>query len=337
MLREIGRADREQCFENGTYSPRLRPSMNQDQIILWLLEGDVAIQYQVHRDLLGSESPDLRKRIITEGWGARFLHARRENGHWGRGFYQPKWISTHYTLLDLRNLGLPPDHPVPIDSITIILHENKGEDGGINPAKTIEQSDVCVNGMFLNYACYFKVAQLPLHSIIDFVIAQHMPDGGFNCEANRQGAVHSSLHSTISLLEGIWEYAANGYTYRLAELERMAAEAREFILQHYLFRSDHTGEIIDKRMLMLSYPSRWRYDILRALDYFQTAGIAYDPRMRPALDILLTKRRKDQTWPLQARHPGQTHFDMEKSGDPSRWNTLRALRVLKHFSTLEDR
>jgi hypothetical protein len=171
-----------------------------DQIIQWLLEGDVAIQYQVHRDLLGVEKPALRKRIGSEGWGARCLQARQANGHWGRGFYQPKWISTHYTLLDLRNLGLSPDHPVPINSIELILRENKGEDGGINPAKTIKQSDVCVNGMFLNYACYFQVAQPPLHSIVDFVITQHMPDGGFNCEANRQGAVHSSLHSTISLL-----------------------------------------------------------------------------------------------------------------------------------------
>ena len=102
-------------------------------------------------------------------------------------------------------------------------------------------------------------------------------------------------------------------------------------MQHNLFRSDRTGEIIDKRMLMLSYPSRWRYDILRALDYFQFAGVDYDPRMQDALDVLLKKRRKDNRWPVQAKHPGQTHFEMEKTGGPSRWNTLRSLRVLKHF------
>jgi ABC-type molybdenum transport system ATPase subunit/photorepair protein PhrA len=104
-----------------------------------------------------------------------------------------------------------------------------------------------------------------LTSIVDFLITEQMGDGGFNCEANRGGAVHSSLHTTISVLEGILEYVVNGYSYRTSELNRIAAEAREFILQHKLFRSDHTGEIIDKRMLMLSYPSRWRYDILRAL------------------------------------------------------------------------
>jgi hypothetical protein len=113
---------------------------------------------------------------------------------------------------------------------------------------------------------------------------------------------------------------------------KTAKESQEFFLQHKLFKSDRTGEIIDKRFSMLSYPSRWRYDILRALDYFQFAGIEYDLRMQDALDILSKKRRKDGTWPVQTRHPGQTHFEMEKTGGPSRWNTLRVLRVLKHFN-----
>ena len=309
--------------------------MDKQQIIDWLIEGDVAIQYQVHRDLLASEKPHLRDRIASEGWGAKFLGFRKKEGHWGRGFYQPKWISSHYTILDLKNLGISPDHPELIDSVLIILRYHKGDDGGINPSGTIKQSDACINGMFLNYASYFKVEEEALHSLVDFLIEQHMWDGGFNCRANRQGAIHSSLHTTISVLEGILEYNANKYAYRLAELEKIAAEAREFILQHHLFLSDHTGEIIDKRMLMLSYPSRWKYDILRALDYFQGAGIKYDPRMRHALDVLWNKRRKDNRWPVQARHPGQTHFDMEKTGGPSRWNTLRALRVLKHFGLSE--
>ena len=162
-----------------------------------------------------------------------------------------------------------------------------------------------------------------------------MKDGGFNCESNTKGAIHSSMHSTISVLEGILEYANAGYTYRLNELHESADKSRAFLLQHRLFRSDRTGEVIDKKMLMLSYPSRWRYDILRALDYFQFAGIDYDPRMQDALDALMKKRRKDSRWPVQARHPGQTHFEMEKTGGPSRWNTLRAMRVLQHFDGTE--
>jgi len=302
-----------------------------NDLLNWLLDGDVAIQYQVYRGLLDEERPDLRARIATEGWGAQFLHARRPEGHWGRGFYSPKWISTHYTLLDLKHLGIAPDNGQIRASIRRILAHHKEADGGVNPAKTVRNSDVCVNGMFLTYAAYFGTPVESLHSIVDFLIAMQMADGGFNCQSNRQGAVHSSLHSTISVLEGIAEYLANGYAYRAAEVNAMAGQAREFILLHRLYRSDRTGAIISPRFLMLSYPSRWFYDILRALEYFRSAGAAFDPRMQDALDVLRQKRRQDGTWPLQARHPGQTHFEMETPGRPSRWNTLRALRVLRHF------
>jgi hypothetical protein len=305
-----------------------------DKVMSWLLDGDVSIQYQVNRDLLNSEQPALRQRIANEGWGAQLLSYRKENGHWGRGFYQPKWISTHYTILDLKNLGIDTENMDIRETIELILRDHRESDGGVNPGKTIKDSDVCINGMFLNYACYFMVSSESIESIVDFLISLQMGDGGFNCRLNRGGAVHSSLHSTISVLEGLHEYALNGYRYRLSELTEIESEAREFILQHKLFRSDHTNKIIDKRMLMLSYPSRWRYDILRALDYFQSAGIGYDSRMQDALDVLIKKKRKDGTWPLQAKHPGQTHFDMEQTGKPSRWNTLRAFRVLKHYENI---
>lgn len=305
-----------------------------DELVVWLLGGDVSVQYQTHRDLLGNQQPGLQARIATEGWGRAFLQKRNPDGHWGQGFYRPKWISTHYTLLDLRYLELPPNHPAARETVAMILREQKGEDGGINPAGTIKQSDVCINGMFLTYGCYFGAPAAGLESVVDFVINQHMADGGFNCRANRQGAVHSSMHSTISMLEGIHEYGRRGYTYRLDELQRQAVAGREFLLQHELFRSDRTGAIIDKRMLMLSYPSRWYYDILRSLVYFAAVEAPLDERLRPALDVLLSKRRKDGRWPLQNKHPGQVHFDMEKTGGPSRWNTLRALKVLRYAGEL---
>jgi hypothetical protein len=300
-------------------------------ILDWLLSGEVSVQYQTRRDLLDSDQNQLRERIAKEGWGAKFLALRRSDGHWGLAYYRPKWTSTHYTLLDLKNLEISPSTDPIQRTIEIVLENEKGADGGINPSATIKQSDVCMAGMFLNVASYFRADQRPLRSIVDFVLSQQLRDGGFNCRFNRSGAVHSSLHSTLSVIEGINEYARNGYTYRIDALRKAEQESREFILRHRLFRSDHSGEIIDKKMLMLSYPSRWRYDILRALDYFRTAGVDYDRRMEDAITVLMKKRLPDGTWPLQARHPGQTHFEMEQPGNPSRWNTLRALRVLKHF------
>jgi hypothetical protein len=305
--------------------------MKRNDVINWLLSGDVSIQYQVCRDLLDSDKKQLRDRISTEGWGARFLQKRNKEGHWGRGFYQPKWTSTHYTILDLKNLAISQNNIEIRQSLLQIIQNHKGPDGGIYPIGTARKSDVCLNGMFLNYASYFGAKEDNLGSIVDFLLSEHMKDGGFNCDSNRKGAVHSSMHSTISVLEGILEYEKNGYRYRLEELQKAVDKSRTFLLQHKLFRSDRTGNIIDKKMLMLSYPSRWRYDILRALDYFRLAEVEYDSRMDDAIDVLLKKRRPDNKWPVQARHPGQTHFDMEKTGKPSHWNTLRALRVLKYF------
>jgi len=303
-----------------------------DQELLdWLLQGDVSIQYQVYRDLLSVERPHLRHRIATEGWGARFLSFRKKEGHWGQRFYQPKWISTHYTILDLKNLAISRNNNEIRQSISQVIKNLKGPDGGILPIGTEKKCDICVNGMFLNYASYFGIPEDDLKSIVDFLLSEHMKDGGFNCNSNRAGAEHSSMHSTISVIEGILEYKNTGYGYRLQELQQAEAGAGSFLLRHRLFRSDRTGNIIDKKMLMLSYPSRWRYDILRALDYFQFAGISYDERMGDALDVLQKKRQQDNKWPVQSKHPGQTHFNMERTGGPSRWNTLRALRVLKHF------
>lgn len=300
-------------------------------LIDWLLSGDVSIQYQVQRDLLNHEDNRLRQRIAKEGWGRSLLEKRRPDGHWGQKYYQPKWISTHYTVLDLKNLGISQNNASVLELIASVADTLKGADGGILPIGAKQACDICVNGMFVNFACYFGIEEEKLESIVDFLLDERMGDGGFNCNSNTIGAMHSSLHSTISCVEGIDEYVANGYHYRVDELQAAAASSREFMLQHQLFRSDHTGETIDKKMLMLSYPSRWRYDVLRGLDYFRKVGADYDSRMDDAIDVLKQKMRTDGTWPVQAKHAGQVHFDMEQTGKPSRWNTLRALRVLEHF------
>jgi hypothetical protein len=306
--------------------------MNQQQILEWLMEGDASIQYQSIRDLLGSDKKKLQDRIATEGWGFLFLSLRHPNGHWGDRFYQPKWISTHYTLLDLRNLNLSSQNEIVKESIGLVLKNNKAEDGGIclGPSTTLH-SDVCVNGMFLNYAAYFKTSEQKLHSLVDSILAEIMPDGGFNCRTTRSGAKHSSLHTTLSVLEGFTEFQKAGYKYRTKEISAALKSGIEFILMHRLFLSDRTGQVIDKNFLKLTYPCRWRYDILRAMDYFQYSRVKWDNRMSDAITYLNTKKNKDGTWNMQAAHSGQVHFIMENAGKPSRWNTLRMLRIKKHF------
>jgi hypothetical protein len=218
-----------------------------------------------------------------------------------------------------------------METIALILQQSKAPGGSINESKTVPSGDLCVNGMFLNYASFFEVPEIELESVVDYTLENQMPDGGFNCEITRKNPVHSSMHTTISVLEGILEFIKAGYQYRVDELTRAKKAAEKFLLMHHLYKSSRSGEIIDKKWAMLSFPSRWRYDILRALVYFVEAGVPYDPRMEDALDVLLSKHRKDGTWPVQAKHPGQVHFDMEKTGTSSRFNTLRALRVLSVY------
>ena len=304
-----------------------------DPIIKWLLQGDISIQYLTKKYLLNEDINklhNLRKKIATEGWGNRFLAARNASGHWGRGFYQPKWISSHYTLLDLRYLEIEPVEPI-IETIALILAQSTAPNDSINESRSIPSGDVCVNGMFLNYAAFFSTPEEQLKSIVDYLLDNIMPDGGFNCEAKTRGATHSSVHTTLSALEGIWEFITGGYHYRVDELHQAKSNAEEFLLMHQLFKSDKTGEVINKKWTMLSFPSRWYYDILRALVYFVDADVLNDPRLNAPLELLMSKRRKDGTWPVQAKHPGLVHFDLEQTGASSRFNTLRALRVLKKY------
>ena len=231
----------------------------------------------------------------------------------------------------MKNLAIQPENDRIQNIITSILLNEKGADGGINPSGIIKQSDVCINGMFLNYACYFNIAEELLRSVVDFLLSQTMKDGGFNCQSNRKGASHSSMHSTLSVVEGISEYEKNGYRYRLGELMMAKNTSIDFILMHNLFRSDHTDKIINPNFLKFHYPARWYYDILRAMDYFQYADVRYDKRMEDAILFIKQRQTKDGKWKLPAQYPGLLHFEMEKPGAASRWNTLRALRVLKFF------
>lgn len=307
--------------------------MIDDSIIQWLLTGDASIQYQTHRDILHSDKKTtklLQSAIEKTGWGEHYLMLQKEDGQWGDGYYNPKWTSTHYTLLELKNLGLSKRNK----SVKIVLgkmfFEKVGNDGGINYSSHQKYSDVCITGMVLNFASYFRVKENLLLDLVDYLLKLQYRDGGWNCN-HYKGDKHSSFHTTLSVLEGLLEFKLAKHNYKRKEIEKAEKRAINFLLKHKLYQSHRTGETVDKKMLMLSYPSRWKYDILRVLDYLQKAKIPYDKRMQPAIDVLLSKQRKDGKWPVQHKHSGKQHFEMEKTGEASRMNTLRALRVLNHF------
>ena len=136
------------------------------------------------------------------------------------------------------------------------------------------------------------------------------------------------MHTTISALEGLRLYELH----RGGELPAVRAaqeRGREFLLVHRLFRSHRTGEIIKPVFTRFSFPPRWHYDVLRALDHFQAVDAPRDQRLADAIDIVHKGRCEDGRWLLQNSYKGKVYFELERLGAPSRWNTLRALRVLK--------
>lgn len=299
-------------------------------IIKWLMEGDASVKYFASKDLL-CEHKDVytkyRNEIHKSGWVKSLIDLQDENTFmWGRGIYSPKWISTTYTMLDIKNFGVDSSIGCYQRSAKLLLDEL-----WINRSPKREYPlDLCICGFLLNLCCYGKINHDALNDIVDLLLDYHMADGAWNCDLGHKPH-HSSLHTTINVLEGFLEYKRNGYTYRIDEIDKAVDDAHEFILNHRLYRSDKTGEVIKKSFTMLSYPFRWKYDILRVLDYFREYGIGYDERMADAINLLKKKQRKDGTWPVQQKYSGLVHFDYEKIGGASRINTVRAKRVLKAY------
>ena len=297
----------------------------------WLLDGDPAVAWQTQRDLL-DETASVYKatqtRVATAGWGAQFLELQDPEGTWAQGLYGPKWQSTTYTMLTLRRLGLPPQNPQAQQGCQILLDNGFMPDEGLNYIRNpkIQHSETCITGMVLSVLAYFRYPDERLHAVAEHLLGQQMGDGGWNCESYN-GATHSSFHTTISVLEGLWEYEKTFG--RKHTITAAREQAHEFLWQHRLYRSHRTGEIVDAKLTKLTFPPRWRYDLMRVLDYFQDCAAPRDERAAEGIELLRSKQRKDGTWPLNAGMSGRFFFHMEKAGQPSRMNTLRALRILK--------
>lgn len=300
----------------------------------WLLEGDPAIRWQVRRDLLGATTEEVsaeRARVEDEGWGARLLSLEDPDGLWDGGACFPgsyrggepgqPWTATMHTLQTLQLLGLDPGSPSATRAIALIAENGRWEhdgqryfDGEVEP---------CINGRTIETGTYFGVDMTPL---VELILTESLDDGGWNCEVEN-GSVRSSFDTTINVLDGLVEYErATGGS---AEVGAARSKGEEYLLERSLFRRKSTGEVADPAYLEFAFPYYWHYDVLRALDYFRGSGADPDPRMTDAIDVVRSKRQADGRWLLDRIHPGRVHFELEgDAGTPSRWNTMRALRVL---------
>jgi hypothetical protein len=299
-------------------------------VIAWLLDSDVSIQYMTHRFLLRSSAEvqqRLQQKIALEGFGARLLSCRSGSGHWGQHYYQPKWTSTHYTLLDLKNLCVPETLAPCREMVGRMFQECLLENGGLNLSKSGLPSDVCVDGMALNYASYFCPEEPLLDRLVSFLLGEQKPDGGFTWDLVSGSG---DPHTTICVLEGFAQYRAS-IGRNTDSIVAASSRAIEFLLERGLFSQN-----ADSRFQKLTYPYRYRYDLLRVLEFFAAANVPYDARMRPAIEWLEAKRRPGGLWYLEHQHKGNVHFVLEETGKPSRFITLKALVILDYFQQFTE-
>lgn len=305
------------------------------EVLDWLLDSDPSIRWQVLRDLKDAPPEDVRAeraKVATKGWGARLLALQGPDGQWDGGTYYPAsfdetapgqpWTATTYSLLLLREFGLDPHCPEARRAVALVRENCRWEEGG----QPFFQGEVepCINGMTVALGAYFGEN---VDGVVARLLGEQLDDGGWNCEAEN-GSTRSSFSTTIDVLEGLLEYerATGGSPAAAAARKR----GEEYLLERRLFRRKSTGAVVDEDWLQFSYPTRWFYDVLRGLEYFRAVGGRPDGRVREAADLVRSKQQPDGTWLLENTHPGRIHFAMEDGdGLPSRWNTLRALRVLR--------
>jgi hypothetical protein len=280
------------------------------------------------RDLTDEDASTIaaeRSRVTLEGWGAQLLALQSPTGNWGGPNEDPGLLFTFYTLVVLKDLGLDPDSQ-PARKMIARVDKNLTFKWHSNRRFLHGETEPCINGRILGLGAYFKK---PNEALADQLLGEQLEDGGWNCEAPKSRA--SSFHTTICVLEGLLEYERAGH--KSAAITRARQSAESYLLDRHLFRSLRTGKIINKRWLRFAWPTFWHYDVLRALDYLRDARIKPDDRMREAIEVVVKRRHQNGRWPLNILHPEQISLQMETEvGRASRWNTLRALRVLRWYS-----
>jgi hypothetical protein len=305
-------------------------------VIEWLLDADPAIRWQAMRDLTDATADAVaaeRARVAVEGWGAQLLSLQDPDGQWDGGTYRPGWVdeskpffdawtATTFSLLLLRDLGVDPGDPAVQRAIGRVRDNARWDaTGGLFFEG---ETEPCINGSAAAVGAYLGQ---DVDGIVERLLAGQLEDGGWNCWAD-YGATVSSFNTTICVLEGLlaWEQAGGAS----AEVAEARGRGDAYLIERGLLRRLSNGRIVDPRFTMFSFPTRWYYDALRGLDYLRSTGQPPDQRCAEAVALVVDKRDEDGYWPLENTHMGPTHFEMEgPDGFPSRWNTLRAMRVLR--------
>jgi hypothetical protein len=316
-----------------TDASRLRPSstMINQALNLWLMDSDPAIRWQVMRDILHWQ-PEAwnqeRNRLPTSGWCAQLLQLQDTTGMWNRSLYNGKWLSTTYSLYLLKLLGLPAHNPQALHGCHQLVTQGLYHQEEIRFSRHKDIQDLGVSAIVLSLCCYFGYHAEGIPRIAEFLIGRQSKEGSWLPDENPL-SVNYSFETTLLVLESLLQYQSRYAADQAMGLSAAVQEGREFLIRHDLgFNQQRPAK---KRWMVFSFPAYWFYDYLTVLDTFSTFDANRDRRMQTAID-LIRRKQKDDRWLLGSPHPGKTYFDMEEPGKPSRWNTLRALRVLKWWN-----
>lgn len=309
-------------------------------VIDWLLDSDPAIRWQVLQDLTGASAEEVaaeRARVATEGWGARLLSLQAADGRWGGAAWNHGWNSTMHALTLLREMGLDPASDQARHAVDLVRERVSWR--GCGPPECDDnpffagEVEPCINGQVGAVGAYFGQ---DVQGIIERLLTEQLPDGGWNCEAER-GSTRASFNTTICVLEALLEYELRFGSRPAVSKARLRGQ--EYLLERRLFHRRSTGEVIERDRktgtvwTRFAFPTWWYYDVLRGLDYLRRAGAAPDERVAEAVELVMSKRSDDGRWLLDTQYPGVMLIEMDEGeGQPSRWNTLRALRVLGWYS-----
>jgi hypothetical protein len=331
-----------------TNPPKRQAPQPNRSVIQWLLDSDPSIRWQAMRDLIGAPAEEVaaeRARVATEGVGARLLALQGADGSWAGEAWNRGWDSTMHVLSLLRELGLDPASDEARRAVGLVRDRVRwrgwdwdgtwrGWDFEGNPFFAGEV-EPCINGQVGASGAYFGQ---DLQRIVVRLLGEQLPDGGWNCEA-ANGSTRSSFNTTICVLEALLEYELAGgsrdprNSTGAGEVTEARLRGQEYLLERRLFRRQTTGEVVDPAWTRFSFPTWWHYDVLRGLEYLRRAGATPDERVAEAIELVESKRDGDGRWPLENQHPGTMAVEVDEGeGRPSRWNTLRALRVLDWYS-----
>jgi hypothetical protein len=329
-----------------TNPPKRQAAEPEGSVMEWLLDSDPAIRWQVLRDLIDAPADEVaaeRARVATEGWGAQLLALQAPDGSWAGAAWNHGWDSTMHVLTLLREVGLDPASDEARRAVVRVRDhvrwrgwdldgEWHGEDFAGAPYFAGEV-EPCINGQVAASGAYFGQ---DVQRIVDRLLKEQLPDGGWNCEAEN-GSTRSSFNTTICVLEALLEYELAGGS--SAAVTEARLRGQEYLLERRLFHRRSTGEVIerdrkgDTAWTRFAFPTWWHYDVLRGLNYLRSADVTPDERVAEAIDLVESKRDADGRWPLETHYPGAMALEMgESEGQPSRWNTLRALRVLDWYA-----